>query len=142
MSDGVRCRFTGVTIRKPTSGERMSQYEREFVRALFDEVLTSVAKRRFIVTADRWFADVDLLDVLNELGISYVIRTKSNYKVRVDGAWRRLDSLRWTKNHRKVKTKAPQEKASFTSSDSSKALGSPGRASGARRARPRSCLRA
>ncbi len=81
--------------------ERMSQYEREFVRALFDEVLTSVARRRFIVTADRWFADVDLLDTLNELGISYVIRTKSNYKVRVDGAWRRLDSLRWTKNHRR-----------------------------------------
>lgn len=80
---------------------RMTIYEREFVRALFEQVLTSVARRRFILTADRWFADVNLLDLLSGLGISYVIRTKSNYHVRVDGTWRRLDSLRWTKNRRR-----------------------------------------
>ncbi len=33
-------------------------------------------------------------DLLNELGVSFVIRTKSNYKVLVAGHWRRLDSLR------------------------------------------------
>jgi hypothetical protein len=81
--------------------ERMSFYEREFVRALFDELLGSAARRRFILTADRWFADVDLLDVLQELGVSYVIRTKSNYKVRVDTQWRRLDSLEWRGNQRR-----------------------------------------
>jgi hypothetical protein len=80
---------------------RMSLYEREFVRVLFAEVLGGVARRRFILTADRWFADVDLLDVLDELGVSYVIRTKSNYKVRVDDRWRRLDSLRWRTNQRR-----------------------------------------
>ncbi|MDQ3254872.1 MAG: transposase [Acidobacteriota bacterium] len=80
---------------------RMSIYEREFVRALFDEVLCGVARRRFVVTADRWFADVNLLDVLNELGVSYVIRTKSNYKVRIEGRWRRLDALKWTTNQRR-----------------------------------------
>jgi hypothetical protein len=81
--------------------ERMSLYEREFVRALFAEVLAGVARHRFILTADRWFADVDLLDVLGELGVSYVIRTKSNYHVRVDDRWRRLDSLRWRGNQRR-----------------------------------------
>lgn len=81
--------------------QRMSLYEREFVRALFADVLSVVARRRFVLTADRWFADVSLLDLLNELGISYVIRTKANYKVRVEGRWRRLDSLRWTKNQRR-----------------------------------------
>ncbi len=81
--------------------ERMSLYEREFVRVLFDDVLRGVARRRFVLTADRWFADVDLLDVLNDLGISYVIRTKSSYKVRIEDRWRRLDSLTWTKNHRR-----------------------------------------
>lgn len=81
--------------------KRMSFYEREFVRALFADVLCGVARRRFVLTADRWFADVDLLDLLNELGVSYVIRTKSNYHVRVEGRWRRLDSLRWTTNQRR-----------------------------------------
>lgn len=81
--------------------DRMSLYEREFVRALFNDVLSGVVSRRFVLTADRWFADVDLLDLLNELGVSYVIRTKSNYKVRIEERWRRLDSLTWTKNHRR-----------------------------------------
>ncbi len=81
--------------------KRMSLYERQFVRALFAEVLCGVARRRFVLTADRWFADVDLLDLLNDLGISYVIRTKANYHVRVEGRWRRLDSLRWMKNQRR-----------------------------------------
>jgi len=80
---------------------RMSLYEREFVRALFLDVLSNVAGRRLILTADRWFADVDLLDLLNELGISYVIRTKSNYKVQVEGRWRRLDALKWRTNQRR-----------------------------------------
>jgi len=71
------------------------------VRALFVDVLSSVARRRFILTADRWFADVDLLDLLSELGISYVIRTKSNYKVRVEGGWHRLDALKWRTNQRR-----------------------------------------
>lgn len=81
--------------------ERMSLYERQFVRLLFLEVLQGVARQRFILTADRWFADVDLLDVLNELGISYIIRTKSNYKVLMAGQWRRLDSLRFCGNQRR-----------------------------------------
>lgn len=81
--------------------ERMSLYEREFLRALFGEALAGVERWRFVLTADRWFADVDLLDVLEEMGVSYVIRTKSNYKVRVEQRWRRLDSLGWRTNQRR-----------------------------------------
>jgi hypothetical protein len=81
--------------------KRMSCYERAFVRELFDQILPDVARRRFILTADRWFADVDLLDVLNELGVSYVIRTKSSYHVRVADKWSRLDCLRWRTNQRR-----------------------------------------
>lgn len=80
---------------------RMSIYEREFVRVLFDDVLYGMARRRFVLTADRWFADVDLLDLLNDLGVVYVIRTKSNYHVRVEGGWRRLDALKWRTNQRR-----------------------------------------
>jgi Transposase DDE domain len=81
--------------------ERMTLYEREFVRLLFNDVLRGVARRRIVLTADRWFADVDLLDLLEEMGVSYVIRTKSSYKVRIEGAWRRLDSLSWRGNQRR-----------------------------------------
>jgi hypothetical protein len=81
--------------------ERMSLYEREFVRALFNEALAGVERRRLILTADRWFADVGLLDLLDELGVSYVIRTKSSYHVRVAERWRRLDSLGWRGNQRR-----------------------------------------
>jgi hypothetical protein len=80
--------------------ERMTGYEREFLRVLFNEVLSGVGRRRFLLTADRWFADVDVLDLLDEMGVSYVIRTKSNYKVRIGEAWRRLDSLQWRGNQR------------------------------------------
>jgi Transposase DDE domain len=81
--------------------ERMSLYERGFVRSLFAEVLAEVERRRLILTADRWFADVDLLDLLEELGVSYIIRTKSSYHVRVADRWRRLDSLGWRGNQRR-----------------------------------------
>ena len=80
---------------------RMTRYEQEFVRRLFDEVLAGVARRRLIVTADRWFADGDLLDLLSEMGVSYVIRTKSSYKVLIDGCWRKLSSLPWRGNQRR-----------------------------------------
>jgi hypothetical protein len=81
--------------------ERMSLYEREFVRGLFAHILASVERRRFILTADRWFADVDLLDLLDELGVSYVVRTKSSYKVRVEGRWCKLGSVGWRGNQRR-----------------------------------------
>lgn len=79
----------------------MSRYEREFVRLLFDDLFGGVERRRLILTADRWFADVDLLDLLDELGVSYVIRTKSSYKVRVEGRWRKLSCLPWRTSQRR-----------------------------------------
>ncbi len=42
-----------------------------------------------------------MLDALNEVGLSYVIRTKSNYQVRVGEKWARLDALQWRTNQRR-----------------------------------------
>ena len=81
--------------------ERMTGYEQEFLHTLFESVLCGVARGRFILTADRWFADVDLLDLLNEMGVSYIIRTKSSYKVLVAGEWRKLGTLAWRGNQRR-----------------------------------------
>lgn len=81
--------------------EQMSFLERQFVRCLFNDVLGEMARRRFVLTADRRFACVDWLDVLDELGVSYVIRTKSSHQVRLDGRWRRLDAVAWPGNQRR-----------------------------------------
>lgn len=71
------------------------------MRVLFEEVLCDVTRRRFIVTADRAFADVEFFDVLDRMGISFIIRTKSSTKVRFDGEWRKLKSLRLRGNQRR-----------------------------------------
>jgi hypothetical protein len=80
---------------------RMSGYEHSFLKELFEEVLPSELRRRFIFTADRGFADVDLMDLLDLLGVSYIIRVKGSHKVLVDGKWVRIDSLKWQKNQRR-----------------------------------------
>ncbi len=81
--------------------DRRSQYERELIRAVVTQVLAGVARRRLILTADRGFASVELFDLLNELQVSWVLRVKSSTKVRIDGQWRRLQTLRLAGNTRR-----------------------------------------
>src|SRR5205085_8318388 len=50
-----------------------SGYERDFVRLLVAEVLAGIARRRLLLTADRAFADVHLMDLLSELRVAFVI---------------------------------------------------------------------
>ncbi len=81
--------------------ERMSQYERDFIAELFAVVLSSLNRRRFILTADRFFADVDIFDLLDSLGISFIIRSKDNIKVMSEGRWHKLKTLRLGGNQRR-----------------------------------------
>lgn len=74
--------------------DRRSGYERGFVTMLVRELLHDVAPRRLIITADRAFADVELFDLLNDLGVSFVIRSKGSVKVLGQGGWRKLSTLR------------------------------------------------
>jgi len=80
---------------------RRSGYEREFVRTLVREVLSSVSPRRQIITADRAFADVEFFDLLNDVGVSFVIRSKGSVKVLVEAGWRKLSTLRLPGNTRR-----------------------------------------
>ncbi len=80
---------------------RRSGYEREFVSALVREVLIDLSARRLIITADRAFADVELFDLLDNLGVSFVIRSKGSVKVRSEGGWRKLDTVRLRGNQRR-----------------------------------------
>jgi Transposase DDE domain len=81
--------------------DRRSGYERDFVRELFAEVLAGIARGRLLITADRAFADVVLMDLLNELRVAFVIRTKANIKVYHDRQWQKLNYLRLPRNLRR-----------------------------------------
>lgn len=65
------------------------------------EVLIDVSVRRQLVTADRAFADVEMFDLLSDLGGSFVIRSKSSIKVLGEGGWRKLHTLRLRGNQRR-----------------------------------------
>lgn len=78
-----------------------SKIERAFVERLFKLILRDVPRSKVIVTADRGFADVLLFDLLNDLKIAFVIRTKENVKVFFQGQWRKLGSLKMTRNTRR-----------------------------------------
>lgn len=78
-----------------------SSYERAFVSALFNEVLAPIARSRLLITADRAFADVKLIDLLNKLRVCFVIRTKDNIKVCINRNWVKLKYLRLPRNLRR-----------------------------------------
>jgi len=78
-----------------------SQYERDFVRQLFTEVLAGIARRRLLLTADRAFADVHLMDLLDALRVGFVIRAKANIKVYANQQWQKLHQLRLPRNQRR-----------------------------------------
>ena len=78
-----------------------SEYERDFVRLLVSQVLAGIARQRLLLTADRAFADVHLIDLLNELRVGFVIRTKANIKVYYNRQWQKLSQLRLPRNQRR-----------------------------------------
>jgi hypothetical protein len=80
---------------------RRSNYERDFVHLLVGDVLAGIAKSRLLITADRAFADVDLMDLLKQLRVGFVIRTKGNIKVFYNQQWQKLNQLRLPRNQRR-----------------------------------------
>jgi len=78
-----------------------SRIERAFVERLFKVILRDVPRYKLIVTADRGFSDVLLFDLLDDLKIAFVIRTKENVKVFFQRAWRKLGALKMTRNTRR-----------------------------------------
>lgn len=78
-----------------------SQIERAFVERLFQVVLRAIPRGKLVFTADRGFADVRLFDLLDNLRIAFVIRTKDNVKVFWQGQWRKLKTLKLSRNTRR-----------------------------------------
>lgn len=72
---------------------RMRRYEMAVIKRVLTGVRGAVGSRRLRVTADRWFADVELCDVLESFETTYIIRVKASAKVEVGGQWRQLQTL-------------------------------------------------
>lgn len=79
---------------------RMRRYEMAVIKRVIERLRQAAPRRRLILTADRWFADVDLADLLETLGIDYVIRVKCSTKVWLAGQWRQLQEMRFVSNSR------------------------------------------
>ena len=80
---------------------RMREYETSFLTDLVGKVLADVPGRRLLITADRGFADVTLMALLDKLKVGYIIRTKGNIKIQVDGQWSKLNTVRFRTNQRR-----------------------------------------
>jgi Transposase DDE domain len=79
---------------------RMRRYEKAVIRRAVTRVQQAIGRRRLIVTADRGFADVALVDVLTELGAEFIIRVKGSTKIACQGQWCHLNTLRFVGNAR------------------------------------------
>ena len=77
---------------------RMRRYETAVIRRAITRVQQEIGRRRLIVTADRGFADVALVEVLTALGVEFIIRVKGSTKVYCQGQWCNLNTLRFVGN--------------------------------------------
>ena len=79
---------------------RMRRYETAVIRRVITRVQRGLGRRRVMVTADRGFADVALVEVLTALDVEFIIRVKGSTKVCVQGQWRSLNTLGFVGNSR------------------------------------------
>jgi hypothetical protein len=77
---------------------RMRRYEMAVIRRAVRRVQRASGRRRVILTADRGFADVALVDVPTELGVEFIIRVKGSTNVAWQGQWRALHTVPFVGN--------------------------------------------
>ena len=79
---------------------RMRRYEVAVIKRVISRFTNRIGHRRLIVTADRWFADVDLAQLFEELRVTYIIRVKASTKIYLAGEWQNLKRMRFSGNAR------------------------------------------
>jgi len=77
---------------------RMRRYEIAVIRRVVTRGQQAIGPRRVLLTADRGFADVALVDVLTELGVTFIIRVKGSTKVAWPERWRALHTVPFVRN--------------------------------------------
>lgn len=79
---------------------RMRRYEIAVIRRAVTRVQRASGPQRVLLTADRGFADVALVDVLTELRVPFILRVKGGTKVAWQGRWRALQTVPFVSNAR------------------------------------------
>ena len=79
---------------------RMRRYEMAVIRRALTRGQRVSGRRRLLVTADRGFADVTLMELLTALGVEFIIRVKGSTKVCFQGQWRQLQTVHFAGNTR------------------------------------------
>ena len=74
---------------------RMKRYELAVIKRAFQLLTKVVAVRRLIVTADRGFADQELFQTLQTLGLRFIIRVKGSTKILWGGQWQKLSTFKF-----------------------------------------------
>jgi hypothetical protein len=72
---------------------RKERYEHAIIKRFFNLLFQYVERKRLRLTADRGFADVDLFDLLDSLGVRFIIRVKGETMASIDGEWVKLKTL-------------------------------------------------
>jgi hypothetical protein len=80
---------------------RMKRYERAVLKRAFTLIFQYVERSRIRLTADRGFPDDELFELLEDYGIHFVIRVKSNVKVCFKNRWVKLNTLGFEGNARR-----------------------------------------
>lgn len=81
--------------------KRMHYYERAVIKKACSLIFQYVSRSRIRLTADRGFADEQLFELLQELGVPFVLRVKAGIKVRWHSQWVKLKHLRFRTNARR-----------------------------------------
>ena len=80
---------------------RMRIYEAALLKRVLTRFGQTIDLSRLRLTADRGFADVALMDLLDSYGVLYVIRARASTQVLVQGQWQQLQTLKFFTNSRK-----------------------------------------
>ena len=80
---------------------RMRRYEQAVLKRAFKLIFQSVTPSRIRLTADRGFPDDDLFELLDQLGVNYIVRVKGSTKVHYQGEWIKLNRLGFNRNERR-----------------------------------------
>ena len=79
---------------------RLRRYEIAVIRRAVTRVPRASGPPRVLLTADRGFADVALVEVLTELRVPFILRVKGGTKLAWQGRWRALQTVPFVSNAR------------------------------------------
>ena len=79
---------------------RMKRYESAVIRNAFKTIFQLVDPSRVRLTADRGFPGHSLFELLDGLGVNFVIRVKGSTKVQYQGKWLKLNQIKFRRNER------------------------------------------